>query len=163
MAKPSDFSYILEENRDNVEFLSPMDEDRLLKLAEMSDVILIAEVENRPAGFLIAFREGTEYDSENYKWFEKNYERFLYVDRIVVNEKFRKCGIGKKLYNQIFEEAMKAGICYVTAEVDLVPYNGQSLKFHSTMGFKEVGEQTVRNGTVKVSLQEATVKQTNSQ
>ena len=43
-------------------------------------------------------------------------------------------------------------------EVDTVPYNGPSLLFHEAMGFKEVGAQYVRGGSVKVSLQAAEVK-----
>jgi transposase len=60
----------------------------------------IAEVDGTPAAFLIALREGLEdYTSENYIWFSKQYEQFLYVDRIVIDEKFRGCGLGRRIYD----------------------------------------------------------------
>ena len=42
---------------------------------------------------------------------------------------------------------------FKVVEVDTIPYNEPSLKFHEAMGFHEVGEQIIRGGTVKVSLQ----------
>ena len=47
---------------------------------------------------------------------------------------------------------------FVTAEIDTEPYNEVSLGFHQAMGFREVGVQTVRNNSIRVSLQEAKVK-----
>ena len=43
---------------------------------------------------------------------------------------------------------------FVTAEVDTVPYNAESLGFHAAMGFHEVGTQSVRGGSITVSLLE---------
>ena len=37
--------------------------------------------------------------------------------------------------------------------IDIIPYNGPSLKFHEAMGFKEVGQQVIRGGEIKVSLE----------
>lgn len=153
-----DYGFILRENKNNVEYLSPMDEARLAKLAGIAEFVLVAECDGEPAAFLIAFREGTdEYDSENYRWFNSHYSKFLYIDRVVVNDSFRHLGIGRRLYEEVFGCARNNGVEYVTAEIDLIPFNGNSLEFQKSMGFKEVGIQTVRNGTVKVSLQEAKV------
>ena len=144
-----DCAFILKTNRENVEVLSPMSKDDFCNF-------LTVEVDGAPAAFLIALREGVEtYKSENYLWFSKNYEKFLYIDRVVIAEGFRGCGIGKKLYSRVFEEAKKMGVPFVTAEIDTVPYNEASLLFHKAMGFNEVGTQTVRGGAVTVSLQAA--------
>lgn len=35
--------------------------------------------------FVLTFKEGSEYDSVNYLWFENTYENFMYVDRVVVS------------------------------------------------------------------------------
>ena len=45
----------------------------------------------------------------------------------------------------------------VTAEIDTIPYNETSLKFHERMGFQEVGVQFVRKNSIKVSLQAVAV------
>ena len=149
-----DADYILNLNEVNVEVLSPMDLDKYCYFLDCSDMFQMAEVNGEPAGFLIALREGiADYTSENYIWFSGQYDRFLYVDRIVIDEKFRSCGLGRKLYEGVFAQAAKAGLPVVTAEIDIEPYNGPSLNFHEAMGFEEVGQQVIRGGEIKVSLQ----------
>ena len=36
--------------------------------------------------FLLAFDEGATYDSPNFQWFRRRYERFVYIDRAPVYE-----------------------------------------------------------------------------
>ena len=154
--RPGDYEFVLKTNEDNVEVLSPMDQEKLEYFQQNAELFLVAEVDSEPAAFLIALREGVDtYLSENYRWFSKNYDEFLYVDRIVIHENYRKMGLGRKLYHSVFSYAQSTGVSTVTAEIDTIPYNETSLKFHKSMGFTEVGMQVVRDGSVEVSLQEA--------
>ena len=149
-----DISFILQLNEVNVEVLSPMDEKKFFYFMDSSDMFQVAEVDGEPAAFLIALREGlTDYGSENYIWFSQEYPQFLYVDRIVIDQNFRGLGIGRLLYEGVFDRAAISGCDMVTAEIDIIPYNEQSLKFHEAMGFEEVGRQTIRGGQIQVSLQ----------
>ena len=149
-----DYPFVLKLNEENVEVLSPMDDEQINYFSKHAALFKIVEVDGKRAAFLIAMREGTDYWSENYIWFSNRYERFLYVDRIVIDVPYRKLGIGRKLYGLVAEQGMAQGVSVITAEVDTEPiYNNTSLEFHRVMGFKEVGEQYVRNGTIKVSLQ----------
>ena len=153
-----DIDFVLRLNEVNVEVLSPMDENRFFYFVDNSDLFQIAEVDGEPAAFLIALREGQgSYTSENYIWFSGQYERFLYVDRIVIDGEYRTLGLGRILYEGVFERAAEAGLPYVTAEIDIEPYNEPSLKFHEAMGFEEVGQQVIRGGEIKVSLQARSV------
>lgn len=153
-----DYDFVLQTNRDNVEVLSPMNRERMMLLKPMCELFLVAEVDGEPAAFLMALRDGAkDYDSENYRWFAQRYERFLYVDRIVIAEPYRHMGIGTRLYDAVFAHAREIGAPFVTCEVDTVPYNAVSLNFHKVMGFHEVGTQHVRLNDVTVSLQEAPV------
>lgn len=157
-AVEGDYPFILRVNEENVEVLSPMDAERLGRLDDAAELCLVAEVDGVPAAFLIALREGVGfYDSENYRWFSRNYEKFLYIDRVVIDAPFRGMGVGRALYNAVFQRARDTGVPFVTAEIDTIPYNEVSLNFHRVMGFREVGEQIIRGGAVKVSLQEAPV------
>lgn len=151
-AEPKDYDFILNVNEVNVEVLSPMPMERMLWLKDMSDMFVVAEVDGELAAFLIAIREGQPYDSENYVWFSKKYPEFLYIDRIVIDEPFRAMGLGRKLYQAVKDRARETGVGVVTCEVDTIPYNETSLKFHEAMGFREVGEQIIRGGAIKVSL-----------
>ena len=151
-ARPEDYDFILKVNEVNVEVLSPMPMERMLWLKEMSDMFVVAEVNGELAAFLIAIREGQPYDSENYVWFSEQYPQFLYIDRIVIDEPFRAAGLGRALYQAVKDRAIETGVKVVTCEVDTIPYNETSLKFHEAMGFREVGEQIIRGGAIKVSL-----------
>ncbi len=153
-----DADYVLNLNEVNVEVLSPMDEDKFMYFKDMSELFQVAEVDGKPAAFLIALREGLDdYTSENYIWFSKQYDRFLYVDRIVIDESFRGHSLGRKLYEGVFDHAKATGVPVVTAEIDIIPYNKPSLMFHEAMGFEEVGQQIIRGGEIKVSLQTRTI------
>ena len=149
-----DISFVLELNEKNVEVLSPMDEAKYFYFIDKSEMVAVIEVDGKLAAFLIALREGIDYGSENYIWFSHQYEKFLYVDRIVVDEEFRGQRLGRQIYENVFRHAAETGVDIVTAEVDIIPYNEPSLKFHEAMGFTEVGQQVIRGGEIKVSLQE---------
>lgn len=152
--EPKDYDYVLQLNETNVEVLSPMDMTKLLYFVDTAELFQVAEVDGQIAAYMIVFREGTDYGSENYKWFSSHYEKFLYVDRIVLDDFARGLGLGRTLYNQLADYAKETGVSIITAEIDTEPvYNNVSLLFHEAMGFKEVGEQYVRNNTIKVSLQ----------
>ena len=98
-AQDSDIPFILRVNEENVEVLSPMDEGKLRKFMDTAAQVLVAEADGKQAGFIVTLREGLDYyKSENYLWFSRNYERFLYIDRIVIDAPFRGIGIGRKLY-----------------------------------------------------------------
>ena len=149
-----DYPFIVHVNEVNVEVLSPMDLARTKYFRETAEMFRVAEVDGEPAGFLIAVREGTDYDSENYVWFSEQYPQFLYIDRIVIDEPYRGMGIGRMFYEDAGEHARQTGVKVVTAEIDTEPvYNDASLKFHAAMGFREVGTQWVRGNSIKVSLE----------
>jgi len=158
-ATEADLDFILRVNEENVEVLSPMDRNKLIEFMKISTLLWMAFVNGERAAFLIALDEkATTYDSENYRWFKQKYEHFLYIDRVVLDKSFRRIGLGKTLYENVFSFAKENNIPVVTAEIDTIPYNESSLNFHKAMGFKEVGTQFVRNGSIKVSLQSAEVR-----
>ena len=153
-ANQKDFTFVYNLNDENVEVLSEMDEKQFEYFVKYAELFLICEIDGRPVAFMICLGEGLEsYESENYIWFSRNCQKFLYIDRIVIDEDFRSLGIGRKLYERVFDYAKKEGLERVTAEIDLIPYNESSLKFHEKMGFREAATQFVREGSVKVSLQ----------
>ena len=55
--------------------------ERTLATAALFDV---AEDGDEILGLLVAYGPGADYDSPNYRWFDRRYPRFLYVDRVVV-------------------------------------------------------------------------------
>ena len=152
--EPKDYNYVLRLNEENIDVLIPMDIEELKYLEEKATLFHIIYTEKKPAGFIIALREGlTEYDFKSYRWFAERYPRFLYIDRIVIDKKYWKRGLGRKLYQYAIDYAKANAIQVLTAAVTTIPYNAESLAFHAKMGFSEVGEQLIRNDAVRISQQ----------
>jgi predicted GNAT superfamily acetyltransferase len=152
-ANPSDFPQILKLNEASVHFLSPLTPVRLEHLHKEAAYHRVLETGGNVAAFLLAFREGCTYDSPNYRWFAENYDRFLYIDRIVVSVAYRGRGIGHRFYTDLFSFARQTNASRVTCEFDIDPPNDLSRRFHERYGFKEVGTQSVASGKKQVSLQ----------
>lgn len=156
--QPQDYAFVLALNERNVEFLVPMDAAQLAFFAKTAKVFDVLYADGAPAAFLIALQgRGVDYDLCAYRWFADRYESFLYIDRVVVDEKRRGMGYARKLYRRVLDHAKEEGIGVVAAAIETIPYNEPSHRFHQKMGFYEVGEQTIRGGTVKVSFQIADV------
>ena len=58
----------------------------------------------------------------------------------------RARGCARRLYEDLFEHAAKAGHRQVFCEVNLRPPNPESDAFHSALGFVEVGTASVYEG-----------------
>ena len=76
--------------------------------------------------------------------------RHQYIDRIVVSPLAKGTGIGRALYESVFERARERGASEITAEVNLRPGYPGSVAFHEKLGFRQLEEQETRGGTVRV-------------
>jgi predicted GNAT superfamily acetyltransferase len=105
----------------------------------------------RIVGFLVGLEgPGLDYASLNYRWFGERYERFLYVDRVVVDPAGQGRGLGRSLYEAFVERA--EGHTALCAEVNIRPRNDGSLAFHDDFGFAPVGEQDTEAGSKRVRM-----------
>ncbi len=152
-----DFEAVLALNHESVHFLSPLTHERLGSLHRQAELHQIVEVDGVIIAFVLALREAATYDSVNYQWFAQRYDRFLYVDRVVVSVAHQGSGAGRVLYESVFAHAKATGVSVVTCEYDVNPPNPVSERFHSRFGFVEVGRQFVAGGKKSVSLQAARV------
>ena len=105
-----------------------------------SDLVRVALVSGRIAGFVSCMQEGRAYESVNYRWISARYKSFSYVDRVVIDASQRGAGLGAKLYGSIFDTWSQTHDVLL-AEVNLEPPNPGSQRFHERMGFKPVGER----------------------
>ena len=152
-ATPADFPAVLALNEESVHFLSPMTGERLERLHAEAALHRVLTIDGQVAAFVLAFREGADYDSVNYRWFAERYERFLYIDRVVVATARQGRRLGALLYADLFDFARASGAARVTCEFDVDPPNEVSRRFHVRHGFVEVGAQSVAGGRKTVSLQ----------
>jgi predicted GNAT superfamily acetyltransferase len=152
-ATPADFPTILALNEAFVSVLSPLDGERLARLHAQAALHRVIEQDGRIEAFLLAFREGADYDSPNYRWFSQRQARFLYVDRIVVAGDTQTRGTGTQLYRDVYARASRDGVSLITCEFDIEPPNPASERFHTRLGFREIGRQQLDGGRKTVSLQ----------
>ncbi|CAA9350076.1 MAG: hypothetical protein AVDCRST_MAG72-1388 [uncultured Nocardioidaceae bacterium] len=146
-----DVDLVLGLNHHNVEALAPMDTGRLRDLDATADRFDVIDVAGEFAGFVVTFGPGSTYDSENYRWFADRFgERFYYLDRIVLDDRFRRRGLASRVYVEI--EAVAAKYDRLTLEVNLVPRNEVSLAFHERRGYQEIGRRG--DGTHLLSMME---------
>ena len=130
---------------------SPLDRSALKSLLENAFYCETADAGKD--GFLIAFDQNADYESANFRWFTARYDRFVYVDRVVVAAHARGQGLARAFYAALFDRARAAGHVRVVCEVNLVPPNPGSIAFHNVFGFREVGQAILENGKT-VSYQE---------
>ena len=123
-------------NRESEAVLSPLDANSLKALMARA---YCAWLTPQGDGMLIAMNERSAYDSPNFRWFSQRYERFVYVDRVVVAESARGRGIARALYERLIERARADGYPVICAEIYYDPPNPASDAFHESFGFVEIG------------------------
>jgi len=146
-----DLPRVVDLNQDALPAVSSIALDDMIHFLEIVDYFRVIKVKNNIAGFLIALAPGKNYQSPNYKWFEKQYSQFMYVDRIVIDPAFRGQGLGWGFYDDL-KIFCQRHTPIITCEVNLKPKNDESLLFHKKYGFEQVGTQETEGGKKEVSL-----------
>ncbi len=136
--EPRDYSLAVRINQLDVDKLAPIDVDRLQQLAAISIHAHVADIDGEVAGFVITMPPGVSYSSDNYAWFSERYTDFLYLDRVVVSDQFRRRGVASFIYDNVEADAeFHGGIMLL--EVNVEPANPPSMLFHSNRNYQEVG------------------------
>ena len=71
---PGDEAAVLALNLESEAVLSPMDAARYAHLFAQATYARVVEGNDGVAAFLLAFREGADYDSPNYRFFAARYD-----------------------------------------------------------------------------------------
>lgn len=133
------FQSIYDLNQANTPEVGSLESIQHLKqLIEFSSYNLLVLKEDEIVGYIICMREGSAYGSENYKFFTQRLKKFLYVDRVAIDEQHRRAGLGKAIYEDIFVQAISDSLP-IALEVNTHPVNQPSLNFHEKMGFDRIG------------------------
>ena len=123
------FQSIYDLNQTNTPEVGSLESIQHLKqLIEFSSYNLLVLKEDEIVGYIICMREGSAYGSENYKFFTQRLKKFLYVDRVAIDEQHRRAGLGKAIYENIFVQAISDSLP-IALEVNTQPVNQPSLTF----------------------------------
>lgn len=118
----------------------------LKRWIDVSMCLVAEDGSGAPLGFLTLIPAGTAaYTSANLRWCEANCEDFIYVDRIAVAEAARGGGVGERLYEAAFG-AFTGKVSQITCEVNRLPPNPGSQRFHERLGFRQIGERAYDEG-----------------
>jgi predicted GNAT superfamily acetyltransferase len=134
----ADHDAILHLNERHVELLAPLSHDRLLDLLGWADTGAVIDVDGALAGFVLTFASGSAYDGENFAWFSERYADFCYLDRVVVDDDFRRRGLATQVYDELEGGCGRPLFCL---EVNSDPPNEPSLAFHRRRGFVDLTER----------------------
>jgi uncharacterized protein len=152
---PSDLDDVLALNEQWVPHVATATPASLRAIVDECSLALVArDPAGALAGFVLVLAPGADYVSPNYRFFCERSDDFRYVDRIAVAPSAQGTGLGRSLYEAVFDHARRAGSPRVDAEVNLVPPNPDSQAFHAAMGFVEVGRQWIKDGTSQVQMLE---------
>lgn len=147
----SDGQALLALNNAHALELSWLEPERLAKLVGEAFVARRVGVAD---ALLLAFDQDADYDSVNFLWFRERYERFVYVDRVVVADAARGRGLARRLYDDLFAAARAAGHARIVCEVNSDPPNPASDAFHAALGFVPVGTAQIHGGEKTVTYLE---------
>lgn len=139
----NDEAAILALNNEHAAELSWLEPERLSLL--VGEAFYVRRIGNLEA-FIMTFDQDAGYDSPNFLWFRERYPRFVYVDRVVVAAQARGRGHARRLYEDLFGHAARAGHALVTCEVNTDPPNPGSDAFHAALGFADAGGAVIHGG-----------------
>lgn len=131
--------------------LSWLEPERLGKLVAEA---FVARRVGLADALLLAFDQDADYDSVNFLWFRDRFDRFVYVDRVVVADAARGRGLARRLYDDLFAAARAAGHARIVCEVNSDPPNPASDAFHAALGFVPVGTAQIHGGEKTVTYLE---------
>ena len=147
---PADLPALHAINEQGVPGVSRETIESLGKWVSLSECLVAVDDAGRPIGFLNLVPPGTPaYTSPNLRWFEARDGKVNYVDRIAIDASARGQRIGEALYDAAFT-ACAGRYEAIGCEVNRLPPNPGSLRFHKRLGFEEVGSQAFVPGEKEV-------------
>ncbi len=149
--RTGDLDWVLAMNNAAAPHVGELDAARLADLFAKSRLARVAEVGGRRAGAIVCFSPGARYASENYLWFDRRYDDFLYIDRIFVDGRAAGAGIGQRFYRNL-EDFAGGRVSMLACEVNERPPNPGSIRFHEKWGFSAVGRRITEGGAKAVVM-----------
>lgn len=146
--RDSDLVVIHTINALNVPAVGEESLESLQSIMELSEIALGVIEDESLVGFALVLPPDTPYDSPNYRFFRERFDDFAYLDRVAFLPSHQGKGLGASLYREIERRLSRQ---MLTLEVNVVPPNEGSMRFHLREGFGEVEQRETRPGKI-VSL-----------
>ena len=152
--RASDLPILHRANQASVPGVSDETYEDLRKWIDLSTCFVAVDEADHALGFLTLLAPGTRaYSSDNLRWFEAYAEQtgksVIYVDRIALLPEARGRRLGEALYRAAFTHF--SDLDEIGCEVNTLPPNPGSHRFHKRLGFEQIGEQIFVPGEKSVA------------
>jgi len=144
----SDLTAMHEINAENIPAVGEETLQSLQSILNVSELAVGEFERDLLVGFALVLPPGTDYESPNYRYFCDRFDNFAYLDRVAFRASHRGRGLGASMYQEL-EELLDRPM--LALEVNVVPPNEGSMRFHLRRGFVELEQLETRPGKV-VSL-----------
>jgi len=136
---PKHHADVLRMNETFVHWLSALDQAGLNYILDRATY---AKQIDDGAGVLIGYAHDVDYpDHQNLAWLKARLDNLFYIDRVIIDETAQGRGFGRQLYTDVEAFARTGGYDWLTCEVNTVPDNPSSHRFHQAAGFEVFGAQ----------------------
>ena len=136
----ADAQSVLALNENNRPEVGPLDTERLTHFASTSPYFKVAHLNDDLVGFLMGTVDSQQaYVGPEFCWFSYRHTSFAYVVRVALSYSARGKGLGPRLYRDFENWAIDENKPVLCTDVNTIPANPRSLRFHTLFGFHEVG------------------------
>jgi predicted GNAT superfamily acetyltransferase len=151
--RPDDLPEIVRINVDSAPGVTQLTGRDMAGLVTEATLAWVAIADRGIAGYLIAFLGSANYGGEEFAWFKRRGQTFVYVDQVALARSYRGRGIASRLYSEL-ERWSSGQLCdSLNCEVNLDPPNPASMAFHARYGFIEIGRMHTSDGRHVALLQ----------
>jgi hypothetical protein len=159
---PGDLQEVLRINEESSPGVSQLTLAGAERLTTDATLAWVAVADQGIAGYLIAFIGSANYAGEEFAWFKERGRDFVYVDQVALAPSYCGRGVGSMLYSELERWGARRLCRSLNCEVNLDPPNPESLAFHRSYGFIEIGRMHTSDRRHVVLLQKQVGKRVDS-
>lgn len=101
----------------------------------IADVLLTRKTDDRLCGFLLGYAAGKAIENFSYHWFLMRLDSFLFVDRLIIDPRYRRSGVASALFDEALQWCRERGIEQLVCQVYDRPPNPAGHALLKVMNF----------------------------
>jgi len=151
----SDFQRVLSINAESAPHVAGLNPQELRYILDIGALAWVALSAETPTAYLLAIPHSAPYWGEEFQFFQHRLASFLYIDQVAVAQEHRRQRWGTALYQTATQWARDHRISTLCCEVNVLPSNDTSLRFHRQLGFSGTEQLRTTDGRRVVLLRNA--------
>ncbi len=107
-------------------------------------------------GFMLGISAGKGGDNFGYQWFMARFDSFLYIDRVVVEDKCKRLGLAIEFYHEAVHWCRARGIEHIVCQIHDRPPNPAAHALHDKLGFTGIESVMLPSRNIVTMVQRST-------